>query len=379
MKRWMTLADRADLATRLLLAIAAVVGVGVATAWAVGASVGPRLFHEHLLRAAQTGESATDHADRAYAAASVVSLSIALVTAVIASTGVSVLIARRIRRSLAPFAKAAQQLAGGERNVTVSPPGIGPEFDRVAEAFTAMASELSHVEDTRTRMLADLAHEMRTPLAVIAAYLEAIGDGVEQLDERTIQTMQDQVGRLTRLSADVALVTSAAEGQLSLDRHPIDLDEVVRDAVSQASNRLSGHGVTLFVTSAPGLVVYADPDRIGQVLTNVLENARQHMPAGGAVHVGVTAEMNVVRVTVRDSGEGIAAEDLPRIFDRFFRVDIPRDRGHGGSGIGLSIAEAIANAHGGTIVAASDGPDTGATFTLTLPRVAHRADESVDD
>lgn len=365
----MVLADRTDLATRLVLAIAAVVGVGVATAWAVGASIGPSLFHEHLLRAVESGESPTDHAERAYATASAVALSIALVTALIASAGVSSLVARRIRRSLAPFALAAQRVADGERNVQVIPPGIGPEFDRVADAFTAMATELSHIEDTRTRMLADLAHEMRTPLAVLAAYLEAIGDGVEHVDERTVQTMQDQVGRLTRLSADVALVTSAEEGRLSLDRHPLDLDDVVREAVTQVSDRLGEHGVTLDVTSVSGLLVNADADRIGQVLTNVLENARQHTPTGGAVHVEVTAEPGVARVTVRDTGEGIAAEHLPRVFDRFFRVDAARDRAHGGSGIGLSIARVIANAHGGTLIATSDGVGTGAAFSLTLPRL----------
>ncbi len=363
------MADRTDLATRLLLAMAAVVGVGVATAWTFGAFIGPRLFHEHLLRAAQTGENPTDHAERAYATASVLSLSMALVIALIASTAVSVLIARRIRRSLSPFAQAAQQVADGERSVRVTPPGIGPEFDRVAEAFTAMATQLSQVEDSRTRMLADLAHEMRTPLAVLAAYLEAIGDGVERVDERTVQTMQDQVGRLTRLSADVALVTSAEEGRLSLNRILVDLDDVVREAVAQASSRLAENGVTLDLRSAQGLQVDADPDRIGQVLTNLLENARQHTPSGGVVQIDVTAEPGVARVTVRDSGEGIAAQDLYRVFDRFFRVDLARDRAHGGSGIGLSIARAIATAHGGTIVAASDGPGTGATFSLTLPRM----------
>jgi signal transduction histidine kinase len=364
----MAFADRADLATRLLLGIAAVVGVGATTAWGVGASVGPRLFHEHLLRATATGESPTDHAERAYAAATAASLSIALVTALIASAGISALIARRIRRSLAPFALAAQQVAGGERNVVVRPPGIGPEFDRVAETFTAMAAELSHVEDTRTQMLADLAHEMRTPLAVLTAYLEAIADGVEPPDERAIQTMQDQVGRLTRLSADVALVTSAEEGRLTLDRKLIDLDHVVRQAVSQASGRLSEHGVSIDVTSTPGLVADADKDRIGQVLTNVLENARQHTPQGGEVHVVATSNDDVVRVTISDTGEGIAAQDLPRVFDRFFRADVARDRARGGSGIGLSIAKAIANAHGGTLVASSPGLGMGASFSITLPR-----------
>lgn len=374
--RWLVRADRTDLATRLLLAIALVAGVGAATAWAVGASIGPTLFHEHLSRAVANGESPTDHAERAYATASAVSLSLALFTALLASAGVSLLIAARIRRSLAPFAVAAQRVAQGERNVHVIPPGIGPEFDRVAEAFTAMATQLSHVEDTRTRMLADLAHEMRTPLAVLAAYLEAVGDGVEQVDERAVHTMQDQVVRLTRLSADVALVTSAEEGRLSLDRGAVDLDSIVRETTANVSDRLAERGVTLEVTSVSGLLVDADPDRIGQVLTNVLENARQHTPSGGSVHVAAVAEHGVVRVTIRDTGEGISAEHLPRVFDRFFRVDAARDRTHGGSGIGLSIARSIANAHGGTLTAASDGPGAGATFSLTLPRLPSDGDRA---
>ncbi|NYI41313.1 sensor histidine kinase [Demequina lutea] len=372
----MALADRADLATRLLIAIALVVGVGAAAAWAVGATVGPGLFHEHLLRAVDTGESPTSHAERAYAAASALALSIALLTALVASAGVSVLIARRIRRSLAPFAQAAHRVAIGERNVTVSPPGIGPEFDRVAAAFTAMATDLAHVEDTRTHMLADLAHEMRTPLAVLAAYLEAVGDGVERLDESTMHIMQAQVERLSRLSADVALVTSAQEGRLSLDRHPIDVDTVVKGAAAQESDRLAECGLTIHVRSAPGLLVDADPDRIGQVLTNLLENARQHTPPGGVVDVEATAEVDAVRVTVHDSGEGIAPQDLPRVFDRFFRVDVARDRAHGGSGIGLSIARAIATAHGGTLVAESEGLSMGSTFSLSLPRLRTELDRT---
>lgn len=378
MRRWMALVDRADLASRLLLAIAAVVGVGVVTAWAVGATVGPHLFHEHLLRAAETGENATDHAERAYAAASAVSLSIALVTALLASTGVSVLVARRIRQSLAPFAQAAQQVAERKRNVVVRPPGIGPEFDRVAQAFTAMATELSSVNDSQTRMLADLAHEMRTPLAVLAAYLEAIEDGVEHVDGAAIQTMQSQLSRLTRLSADVALVTSAEDGRLALDRHPLDLDGVVNNSVSLARDRLLERGITLDLNSEPGLFVNADPERIGQVLTNVLENARQHTPPGGAVHVRAAVDDGVVRVTVTDTGEGIAAHQLPYIFDRFFRADVARDRTHGGSGIGLSIARAIMTAHGGTLVAASDGLGAGTTFDLTLPGLPNSVDAADD-
>jgi len=364
----MARADRADLASRLLLAIVVVVVVGAVTAWVVGAAVGPGLFHEHMLRAAESGQSPTEHAERAFATASVLALSIALVTALVASAVVSVFLARRIRRSLAPLGEAARRVAAGERGVSVAPPRVGPEFDRLAEAFTAMAADLGRVEDTRTRMLADLAHEMRTPLSVLVAYLEAIGEGVEVADGPTVELMRDQVDRLARLSGDVALVTSAEEGRLSLDRRPVDLDDVVREAAAQAAVGFADSGVTLELTSAPGVIVDADPDRIGQVLTNLLDNARRHTPAGGAVHVRVSVAPDLVRVEVQDTGEGIAAEHLPRVFDRFYRVDTARDRAHGGSGIGLAIALAIVRAHGGTLTAASPGQGRGATFTLSLPR-----------
>ncbi len=359
--------DRVDLAGRLLLAIVVVVLVGAGTAWTIGAAVGPRVFREHMLRAAETGQSPTEHAERAFATASVLALSVALVAALLASAVVSVLLARRIRRSLAPLGDAARRVAAGERGVRVAPPGVGPEFDRLAEAFTAMAADLGSAEDTRTRMLADLAHEMRTPLSVLLAYLEAIGEGVEVADGPTMQMMRGQVERLARLSEDVALVTSAEEGRLALDRRRVDLDDLVREAASQAAVRFDESGATLDVTSSPGVTVVADPDRIGQVLTNLLDNARRATPAGGAVSLRVYVAPDVVRVEVQDTGEGIAAEHLPRVFERFYRIDTARDRAHGGSGIGLAIAMAIARSHGGTLTAASPGPGLGATFALTLP------------
>ncbi len=165
-----------------------------------------------------------------------------------------------------------------------------------------------------------------------------------------------------------------------MDRHPIDLDDVVREAVSQVSDRVTERCVTLELNSVSGLIVNADPDRIGQVLTNVLENARQHTPTGGHVRVDAAVEPGPVRVTARDTGEGISPQHLPRVFDRFFRVDAARDRAHSGSGIGLPIARAIASAHGGTLTAASDGPGRGATFSLTLPFPPHQArgDDAAD-
>lgn len=358
---------RADLAARLLLAFVLVVLVGAATAWLVGAVVGPGLFHAHMLRTTGTAESATEHAERAFGTAAALSLSLALAAALVASTVVSVFLARRIRRSLAPLADAARKVASGERDVRVAPPGVGPEFDQVAASFTEMAAQLSEVEQTRTRLLADLAHEMRTPVAVLGGYLEAIGEGVEQADEETLAVLRAQTGRLARLTEDIALVTSVEDGRLRLDRHAVRLDEVVRGAVAASSAAFADAGVALERDVSDGLPVSVDPDRIGQVLTNLLDNARRHTPRGGRVDVRARREGGDAVVEVADTGEGIAAEHLPRVFDRFYRVDPARDRAHGGSGIGLAIARAIARAHGGTLDAQSPGLGHGATFTLRLP------------
>lgn len=358
---------RADLAARLLLAFALVVLVGAATAWLVGAVVGPGLFHAHMLRTTGTAESATEHAERAFSTAAALSLSLALAAALVASTLVSVFLARRIRRSLAPLAVAARRVAAGERDVRVAPPGVGPEFDQLAESFTDMAVRLAEVERTRTRLLADLAHEMRTPVAVLGGYLEAIGEGVEQADEETLAVLRDQTARLARLTEDIALVTSVEDGRLRLDLREVGLDEVVHAAVSASTPAFTAAGVTLGSDVADGLRVTVDPDRVGQVLTNLLDNARRHTPGGGRVDVRARRDGDVAVVEVADTGEGIAAEHLPRVFDRFYRVDPARDRASGGSGIGLAIARAIANAHGGALSADSAGPGHGATFTLRLP------------
>ena len=367
MSTWLDRIAKADLATRLLLAILTVVLVGGATAWAVGSIVGPALFHEHMQRITGTAESATEHAERAYSTAAALSLSFALLAALAASVAVSVVLSRRIRRSLAPLGAAARRVAEGDRDVQVAPPGIGPEFDELAQAFTAMAADLAHTEETRTRMLADLAHEMRTPVSVLAGYLEAIADGFEIADGPTVAMLREQVGRLARLSEDVALVTTAEEGHLTLEREIVDLDTVVRDAAAQASAPYADRGVVLVVDSAPGRLAIADADRLGQVVTNLLDNARRHTPSGGEVRVVVSGGPDAVVVDVTDNGDGIGAEHLPRVFDRFYRVDHARDRAHGGSGIGLAIALAIARAHGGTLTATSDGPGAGSTFTLRLP------------
>ncbi|QTE28116.1 sensor histidine kinase [Pengzhenrongella sicca] len=358
------------LRTRLLFSIAVVVIIGGATAWFVVVGVGPAIFHDHMVHLGGASESATLHAEQAFRTASALSLALALAAALLTSVAVSFLLTRRITRSLAPVTEAAGRVADGDYSARVPPVGMGAEFDDLATAFNTMAGDLGRVEASRSRLLGDLAHEMRTPVATLGAYLEAISDGFEHADAPTLAMLRDQVARLSRLGEDIALVTTAEEGRLTMRRTTLSVTQIVASATAQAAGRYTTRGVDLVVRVAPAAVsarVDADRDRIAQVLTNLLDNALRHTAADGRVDVMVDVVGEAVRLVVADDGDGIAREHLPYVFDRFYRIDSARDRGHGGSGIGLAIAKVVTEAHGGTITAHSDGLRRGAVFTVALP------------
>jgi signal transduction histidine kinase len=293
-------------------------------------------------------------------------VAVALVTAVAAALAVSWYFSRRVQRSIDTVAAAAAGISAGRLDTRVPSPGLGAEFDTLADGYNALAAQLETVEVTRRRLLADLAHEMRTPLATVEAHLEAVEDGVRDLDAPTLAVIRSSTGRLRRLAEDISAVSRAEEGKLQIRRRTVDAAAVARTALAAARDRYAAKGVTLCETLDP-VPVWADPDRIGQVLTNLLDNALRHTPAGGTVTVSCRAVEHQVEYAVADSGDGIAAEHLPHVFDRFYRLDTARDRGHGGSGIGLSIARALVEAHRGRIAADSAGPRRGSTFTVRLP------------
>ncbi|WP_407343558.1 sensor histidine kinase [Pengzhenrongella phosphoraccumulans] len=359
-----------SLGARLLGAIVVVVFVGGATAWVVAAGIGPAIFHEHMARIGGNDALAVLHAERAFRTASALSLAFALAAALLTSVVVSVFVTRRITRSLSPVTVAAGRVADGDYTARVPAVGIGTEFDELSEAFNTMAADLGRIEVSRSQMLGDLAHEMRTPVSTLAAYLEAIAEGVEKADAPTLAMLSDQVARLARLSEDIALVTTAEEGRLTMRRTPLVVAQVVADAAAQATQRYASGGVDLEVRVSPiaaTAIIDADADRLAQVLTNLLDNALRHTPSGGRVALMADRAGALVRIVVADDGQGIAADHLPHIFDRFYRVDTARDRAHGGSGVGLAIAKVITEAHGGTITVHSEGPGRGAVFTIALP------------
>jgi len=360
----------AGLAARLFLSQVLVVVAGAVTLWVLVAAVGPPIFHAHLRRAAGQVDPATSrHVEEAFQSATTLSITVAVLAALIVAILVSAYATARIVRPVDSLAEAAEQVASGRYAVRVAVPGLGDEFSRLAGAFNAMAGRLEAVEGTRRRLLADLAHEMRTPVATLNAYLEGLEDGVATLDAGTVDVLRAQTSRLTRLAEDVAAVSHAEEHQLELHPEPADPDELVGAAVAAAADRFAAKGVSLIAHPADDVGrVVVDRVRIGQVLGNLLDNALRHTPTGGAVTVAARpAQRDMIALSVMDTGEGIPAEHLPHVFERFYRVDTSRDRTHGGSGIGLTIAKALVDAHGGQITVTSSGQGAGATFTVILP------------
>lgn len=361
---------RSGFGARLLVAQALVLLAGAVTTWVVAVVVGPAIFRDHLRRAGVSHTtSEAGHVERAFTASLTVSISIALVAATAAALAVTWYFSRRVQRSVAQVATAAEHVATGQFDARVDDPRLGREFAVLAASSNALAERLAATETTRRRMLADLAHEMRTPLATVDAHLEAVEDGVRTLDDDTLGVIRLSTHRLRRLAEDISAVSQAEEGGTYVDRRPVPAAQLVRAAVQTFEDRFAAGAVALEVQCSTSEQVLVDADRIGQVLTNLLENALRHTRPGGAVRVACTERDPCVELTVTDDGDGIAAEHLGHVFDRFYRTDTARAREHGGSGIGLSIARAIVRAHGGEISASSPGPGQGAAFTVRLPTV----------
>jgi signal transduction histidine kinase len=359
------------LASRLFVAQTLIALVGAATLWLVALGIGPGIFHMHLREAVGAVDATTNrHVEEAYNSASAISITVALLSSLGAALAVSWYVTRRIAAPVGGLAAAARDLAAGRYATGVSDPGLGGEFATLTGSFNAMASQLANVEQTRRRLLADLAHEMRTPVSTLDAYLEGLEDGVVSVDTKTLRMLRSQTGRLARLADDITAVSRAEERQLELNSREVEPAELLGTAVRAVAGRFAERGVTLVADIAPRLpTVSVDPDRIGQVLGNLLDNALRHTPTGGRVSVAARAVESgaAVEFVVTDTGDGIPVESLPHLFERFYRVDRARDRAHGGSGIGLAIVKALVEAHGGWVRVHSNGLGCGATFAFAIP------------
>ena len=353
---------------RLLLAQTLVLLAGGATTWVVASVVGPPLFREHLHQAGVEHNSNEQfHAEQAYQHATALSIAVAITVAASTAFVVTAYLSRRLQHSIAELSQAAAAIAEGHYDIRLAPPQLGDEFENLAGSFNQMAQRLQSVESTRRRMFGDLAHEIRTPVAVLEAYLEAVEDGVKTLDPQTIAMLREQTGRLVRFAADAGALAQAEESHTAIARGPVDTAELLTALKAAFADRYAAKAVALHTEADDTAPIWADRQRLTQVLGNLLDNALRHTPAGGHVTLTATRRGPEVAFTVTDDGDGIPAGHLPHVFERFYRADSARDRGHGGSGIGLAIAKALTEAHGGRISAASRGPGQGTTFTVAVP------------
>ena len=361
---------RPRLATRLMTAQMLVVATGALTPVIAAGFLAPDLFHEHLVQAGVENHDVHLHAEEAFRTALNLAVGLGVVLSLMIAGLISWFLMHRISAPIESLASSAEDVAAGRYDVALERGDFSRELQLLTDSFTSMASRLQQTDASRTRMLGDLAHELRTPLATLQAYIDGLEDGVLSPDTDSWATMRSQVDRLRRLANDIREVAAAEEHALGLELHPLDVVASARAAVTAALPRFAAKQVTLdFVAPEQAITVCGDEQRLQQVFANLLDNALRHTPALGTVGVRVTTGESTVSVSVHDSGEGIPCDQLEDVFTRFHRVDPARASVDGsGSGLGLTIARAIVLDHGGGISATSDGLGAGATFTVRLPR-----------
>jgi signal transduction histidine kinase len=287
--------------------------------------------------------------------------------AVVLSLLLGVALSRLLTAPLARLTRAAQAVAGGDLTQRVEVRSRD-EIGEVGQAFNEMAESLAKAETLRKNLIADISHELRTPLTVVQGDLQAILDGVYPLEMAQVASLYDETRLLTRLVDDLHDLALADAGQLRIERLPVDLAELARAAVGQFTPLAEAANVSLSVEAGGAAFVLGDADRLSQVLRNLLSNALRHTPPGGQVVVRVRPAGDHVAFQVADTGSGISPDDLPHVFDRFYRGDRRASRRGGGAGLGLAIARQLIVSHGGEIRVDSE-LGVGTSFTVELPQI----------
>lgn len=290
--------------------------------------------------------------------------------AVIVAIGISAFVARRVSRPLVALAEAAAAFGAGRRGVRVALADQPGELGVVAEAFDRMAESVEREEELRRRLVREVAHEVRTPLAILRGTTEGLVDGVLEPDEETLRSLHEEVLHLSGLVSDLETLGAADAAVLRLDLRPVDLAEVAMSAVALARGAAVDAEIDLR-TDLAWAPVEGDAERLRQVVVNLLSNALRHTPPGGRIDVRTWADGEHAVLEVLDTGPGIAPEDLPHVFERFYRGR--GAEGASGSGIGLAVVAELIAAHGGD-VEAGNRPEGGARLTVRLPLRPGRAD-----
>jgi signal transduction histidine kinase len=347
------------IALRIALAAFASAAVGIVILAVGVAVVGAEIFTALMVEA---GDSA-DHAQAMYDESVTTVVIAAVVVALIASVILAFVLGRMLARPLEAVGHAARQVADGDYAARV--PRDGPEeIASLADSFNQMASSLERQESMRRDFIANAAHELRTPLTNLQGYLEALRDGVIVADRATYESLWDEAERLVRLSRslDALAEGDAAGGPPAVQ--DLDLVVAIRSALELAQPTLERADLTVVTDLPERLPARANPDHLAQVLANLLSNAARYTPAGGTVTVRAERRPADLLVSISNSGEGIPADELDRVFERFYRVEKSRDRARGGAGIGLAIVKQLVEAGGGQVGAESANGLTRVWFSL---------------
>ena len=296
-------------------------------------------------------------------------LLLAALGGVLAALVVGLLLARTLTQPLRALTQAAQRMAGGDWQQEVQV-AAQDEIGELARAFNQMSQEVAQANQRRRQMTADIAHDLRTPLTVIAGYIESMQDGVLEATPERLEVIYSEIERLQGMVTDLRTLSQADAKELPLYRQTCQVQTLLSQTADLYAQRAGQQGVKMMVQAAGSLPeVQVDVARLAQVLGNLIENALRYTPEGGMITLGAKQEDETLLIEVSDTGVGIAADDLPRLFDRFYRAD-PARQDDGGSGLGLAIARGIMEAHGGKIWAESDGHDPvhcpGSRFYLRL-------------
>jgi signal transduction histidine kinase len=353
---------------RLLVANLVVAGAALGTVVVAVSLVGPGYFAQAM------GHPAGDLMGAAMDAATKVAFDDAVrnallaagLIAILGSLMVSLALSSAIARPVARLAAAAGRIARGHYAERVVSAGTD-EIAELGSSFNAMAGSLEATERRRLELVGDVAHELRTPLTTVDGYLEGLEDGVVAAGPETWHLLRGETARLTRLVNDLQELWGAEAHQLPLSIEVFDAAPLAREVVARFGPRAAARGLALAVEVPDGLLVRADRGRLAEILDNYLSNALRYAAEGTAVRVSATRSAGGIALAVRDQGPGLTPEQRASVFERFYRVDPSRSRALGGSGIGLAIARALAEAMDGRVWAESDGPGQGATFAVELP------------
>ena len=353
---------RSSLTVRSVVSHVFVAAVALLAFYVVIRLLIPALFDQGMARgpmgARGQGESLRGVVTSAITTAALVGGLIAVATAV----GIGWLLSRRLLLPITQVRDATRRISSGDYAARVPLPPER-ELAELATDVNTMGERLSQTERTRVQLIADVAHEMRTPLTVLDGYVEGMIDGVIEVTPSSLQDMATETRRLRRLAEDFSSLSKAQERRFDLILEPRDLADIVTAAATRMGPQLEDEGIELAL-SVPPLPVTADEDRIMQVVTNLLGNAVAATGRGGHIRIAGRQEAGWAVVDVADTGVGLAPDDVERVFERFYRAHQGRASG---SGIGLTISRELMRAHGGELSAHSDGPGQGATFSVWLP------------